>query len=112
MSEPSPHGFPWVARVFLLTGLLGGLVLAVGLVLALLEGDVRAPFVAPTLQGLSRLEPPAVLTLGLAILLALPLVRNVAVILVTLRRDRPAPAMLAFLVLLTLLTLYGWVLVS
>jgi hypothetical protein len=101
----SVPGHPKVALVFLVAGLLAGLVLGMGLVLALVEGDVRAPFVQPAFGELSA---RGLLSWGLALLLALPLVRNVAVLAAAMQRGRRGAAALALLVLAALLALYAW----
>lgn len=112
MTGRESDGFPPVARVFFSFGLLGGGVVALGLLLALFEGSVRALFAWPSLRALwhqlSSFAAEGVLGLGLALLLLLPIVRNVAVIVAMLRRRQVPAAILALVVVLLLVALYTY----
>lgn len=112
MTGRDSDGFPPVARVFFASGLLGGGVVALGLLLALLEGSVRALFAWPSLRELwhhlSSFTAEGVLGLGLALLLLLPIARNVAVVVAMLRRRQVPAAALALLVVLLLVALYTY----
>jgi len=103
-------GAPAVARVFFLFGLLGVAFVVLGTIMMLHHGDVRASFV-PSPPGeffseLSSGRARGVLSVGLYCLLALPLVRNVAVVLRALSRGALWPAALAILTVILLLLLY------
>src|SRR5690606_24358879 len=101
-----------VATLFLAFGLFAGLVVVVGFVLAFAEGTLHAvhawPRPSALLRDLKALCSDGVLGLGLALLLALPIVRNVAVSVVLLRRRQRRAAALALVTTLVLIALYAF----
>jgi hypothetical protein len=110
-ADPEREGAaPFVARVFSAFGLVGTALVVLGTALTLAQGDVSAPYSLPApgalLGDLLALRAPAVLGAGLLWLLALPLVRNAAVVFRSLRRSTPAPALLALLTSGLLVVLY------
>lgn len=100
-----------VATLFLTFGLSSGLVVVLGLVLALVEGRVSAehPWPRPALlHDVLALESEGVIGLGLVLLLLLPIVRNVSVVYVLLRRRQRPAALLALVGVAALLLLYAF----
>lgn len=99
-----------VAGIFLAFGLFGGFVVVAGLVLALIEGSLAAehPWPAPAVlvRDLGALKSAGIIELGLALLLLLPIVRNLAIVTVLVRRRQRQAALLALAGMLAMVALY------
>lgn len=99
-----------VATLFFGFGVSACVVVVVGLLLALLEGAALAAFSWPSPRRLAQdvvaLSPDGVLSLGLFLLLLLPLVRNTSVMVALLRQGKRTAALLALVVIIALAALY------
>lgn len=100
-----------VSTVFVSFGLLGGLTVVLGFVLSLAEGATGAEHPWPRLSLLGdviALRSEGVIGVGLALLLLLPVVRNVAVVSVLVRRRQWRAALLALVTMAAMLALYAF----
>lgn len=100
-----------VATLLLAFGLVGGLVVVLGFVLAFVEGNLAAEHPWPTPSAIARDlaagKSGGFIGLGLALLLLLPIVRNSSIAWVLLRRRQRMAALLALLGLLVMIGLYA-----
>lgn len=107
-----PHGHPRVARVFFWFGGLAGLVVVIGAGFLVVTQRAQLPMRFPslTLLGAALRHPSAegAVSMGLAGLLCLPLVRNLGLAFGLFRRGARAAGALALTSCLLLLWLYGW----
>jgi hypothetical protein len=105
MSSPD-EGFPGVARVFAVCGLVALVTVVTGLALALTSGlDAALPRAFPLPGGAAGVA----LNAGVALLLALPLLRNAAVLVAALRRGPRYALALATVTTLLLCGVYATV---
>lgn len=99
-----------VATLFFTFGLFGGFVLVLGFVLSLVEGSLATQHPWPSPGAIARdllaRRSEGLIGLGLALLLLLPVVRNLSIAYVLIRRRQRRATLLTLLGLLAMVALY------